>query len=230
VLPKSFGLITKENTLTTRLFEEPVESVETQREVSILNRIVFCGLACLVGVLPAIASAITAFRISSFFTTLTNAENATRTVVVNALHNLNTPLVLALGAAALLAFVIALLLAVDEKHRLASVGLPFSIGIPLLVVVLGLPLWIVETTMLDLLDGKLIGGSVDEGARRISLLLVSSISGGLLAMAVTFVCAVISLFVPVRRREDPLSLRRAFVWAATGVLMLVFAGAYFVVV
>ena len=216
--------------MTTRLFEEPVESVEPQRDVSILNRIVFCGLACLVGVLPALATAITAFRISSFFATLTNAENATRTVVVNALHNLNTPLVLALGAAALLAFVIALLLAVDEKHRLSAVGLPFSIGIPLVVVALGFPLWIVETTMLDLLDGKLVGGSVDEMARRISLLLLSSMSGGLLAMGVTFVCAVISLFVPVHRRTEPLSLRRAFVWTAAGVVMLVVGGAYFVVV
>ena len=161
---------------------------------------------------------------------MTNAENAGRTAVVNALHNLNTPLVLALGVSALLAFVIALLLAIDQKHRLASVGLPLSIGIPLLAVVPGVTLWTVETTMLNLLDGKLVGGSVDEVAQRISLLLLSSMSGGLLAVGVTFICAVISLFVPVHRRTDALSLRRAFVWAVTGVLMLVFAGAYFIVV
>ena len=216
--------------MTTKLFEEPTESVEQQLDVSVLNRIIFCGLASLVAVVPAIAAAITAFRISRFFAALVSAELATRTIVVNILHNLNTPLVIALGFAAFLSFMIALVVAVDPQRRLASVGMPFSIGVPLVAIVPGLLLWAVETTMLDLLDNRLVGGSVDEVAERISLLLLSSMGWGLLAVGITFICAVISLCLPVHRRTDALSLRRAFVWAVTGMLMLVFAGAFFILV
>ena len=216
--------------MTLNLFEATVESAEPQPDVSVGHRIVSSGFASLVAILPAVAAAITAFRISSFFATLVNAEVATRANVMAALHTLNTPLVVALGLSAFLAFVIALALAVDPKHRVASVGLPFSIAIPLVAFIPGLLLWSVETTMLALLDGKLIEGSVDEVAQRISLLLLSAMIWGVLAAGITLVSAVISLCLPVRGRTDALSLRRAFVWAVTGMLLLVFAGAYFIVV
>ena len=103
-------------------------------------------------------------------------------------------------------------------------------AIPLVAFIPGLLLWSVETTMLALLDGKLIEGSVDEVAQRISLLLLSAMIWGVLAAGITLVSAVISLCLPVRGRTDALSLRRAFVWAVTGMLLLVFAGAYFIVV
>lgn len=216
--------------MTLKLFEETVGSAEPQLDVSVAHRIVSSGFASLVAILPAVAAGITAFRVSSFFASLVNAELATRVAVTTALHTLNTPMVVALGISAFLAFVIALVLAVDPKHRLASVGLPFSIGIPLIAFIPGLLLWSVETTMLDLLDGKLVGGSVEEVAQRISLMLLSAIIWGVLAAGITLVCAVISLCLPVHRRTDELSLRRAFVWAVTGMLLLVFAGAYFIVV
>lgn len=216
--------------MTLKLFEDTVQGAEPQLNASIAHRILSSGFASLVGILPAVAAGITAFRISSFFATLVNAELATRAVVTASLHALNTPLVVALGISAFLAFVIALLLAVDPKHRLAAVGFPFSIGIPLIAFIPPSLLWSVETTMLNLLDGKLIGGSVEEVAERISLLLLSAVIWAVLAVGITVVCAVISLCLPVHRRTDALSLRRAFVWAVTGMLLLVFAGAYFIVV
>jgi hypothetical protein len=217
--------------VTIKIFEEPLETAESQQlDVSILTRIIFCGLASLVAIVPALAAAITAFRLSRFFAGLRNAESAGSAVVTSNLHVLNTPLVVLLGASAFLAFLIALVLAVDPKYRLAAVGLPFSIGIPLIPAIPALLLWSVETTTLEILSGRLTGGSVQEMAQRISMLLMGTMIFGLLAVGITFVCAVVSLCLPVRRRTEALSLRRAFVWAVTGVLFLVFAGAYFVVV
>jgi hypothetical protein len=217
--------------LSLRLFEEPVETPEAQQlDAPILSRIISCGLASLVAVVPALAAALTAWRVTNFYASMTNPEHTARPVVTATLHHLNTPLVVALGVSALLAFVIALVLAVDPKSRMAGVGLPFSIGIPLIPAVPALLLWTVETTTLDILTGRITGGSVDEMAQKISLLLLGAMIFGVVAVGITGVCAVISLVLPVRRRTDALSLRRPFVWAVTGVLMLVFAGAYFVVV
>jgi hypothetical protein len=218
--------------LTIKLFEEPLDATEsaTQLDVSVASRILFAGLASLVAIIPALTAAFTAFRVSRFYATLVNAENAGSAHVISSLDLFNTPMVVALGISALLAFVIALLLAVEPKRQLASVGLPFSIGIPLIASIPSFMLWSVETTTLDLLSGKLVGGSVDEVAQRISLLLMAAIVWGLGVVGVTFVCALVSLIIPVSKRTDALSLRRAFVWAVTGMLLLVFAGAYFVVV
>ena len=218
--------------MTIKLFDEPLEATESaaQLDVSIASRILFAGLASLVAIIPALTAAFTAFRVTRFYASMTNAENTASAHVMSNLDLFNTPMVVALGIAALLAFVIALILAVEPKRQLASVGVPFSIGIPLVASIPALLLWSVETTTLDLLSGKLTGGSVAEVAQRISLLLMAAMVWGLLAVGVTFACSVVSLCIPVSKRTDPLSLRRAFVWAVTGVLLLVFAGAYFVVV
>ena len=217
--------------MTLKLFEEPLESAESQPvDVSMLPRIIFCGLASLVAIVPSVAVSFTAYWVTNLFRGMTNAENAGMAVVTSGLHHANTPLVVALGAAAFLAFLIALVLAVDPKSRLAGVGLPFSIGVPLIPALPALLLWSVETTVLDLLAGRLTGGSVDETATRISTLLMGAMVFGLLAVAVTLICAIVSLILPVRRRTEALSLRRAFVWAVTGMLFFVSAVAYFVVV
>jgi hypothetical protein len=218
--------------LTIRLFEEPVEAAEaeTQLDPPIAARILFAGLASLVAVIPALIAAFTAFRVSRLFAGMKNAETAGSEYITSNLDLLNTPLVIALGVSALLAFVIALILAVDPKRRLAAVGLPFSIGIPLIAALPALLLWSVETTTLDILSGNLTGGPVHEVAQRIAVLLMGAMAAGAFALGITFVCSLVSLFIPVSRRTDALSLRRAFVWAVTGVLLLVFAGAYFVVV
>ena len=218
--------------MTIKLFEEPLEATESAPplEASIASRILFAGLASLVAIIPALTAAFTAFRVTRFYASMTNAENTGSAHVMSNLDLFNTPMVVALGTAALLAFVIALILAVEPKRQLASVGLPFSIGIPLIAAIPAFMLWSVETTTLDLLSGKLSGGSVAEVAQRINLLLLAAMVWGLLAVGITFVSSIVSLCIPVSKRTDALSLRRAFVWAVTGVLLLVFAGAYFVVV
>lgn len=218
--------------MTIKLFEAPLEATESaaQLEAPIASRVLFAGLASLVAIIPALTAACTAFRVMRFYATLVNAESAGKAHVISSLDLFNTPMVIALGISALLAFVIALLLAVEPKRQLAAVGLPFSIGIPIIAAIPSFMLWSVETTTLDLLAGKLVGGSVEEVAQRINLLLVAAIVWGLGAVGVASICSLVSLIIPVSKRSDALSLRRAFVWAVTGVLLLVFAGAYFVVV
>lgn len=218
--------------MTIKLFEEPVEAAEAeaQLDVSIATRILFAGLASLVAIIPALTAAFTAFRVSRMYAGLRNAETAGSEYITSSLDVFNTPLVIALGASALLAFAIALILAVDPKHRLAAVGLPFSIGIPLIAAVPAILLWSVETTTLDILSGRLNSGPVEEVAQRIVLLLTAAMVSGGLTVGVTFVCSLVSLLIPVSKRTDATSLRRAFIWAVTGILLLVFAGAYFVVI
>jgi hypothetical protein len=218
--------------LTIRIFEDPVEAAEAaaQLDVSMATRIVSAGAASLVPIIPALTGAFTAFRVSRLYAGLKNAETSGSEYITSNLDLINTPLVIALGASALLAFAIALILAVDPKRRLAAVGLPFSIGIPLIAAIPALLLWTVETTTLDILSGKLQSGSVEEIAQKIALLLMGAMVSGVFVAGVTFVCSIVSLFIPVTKRTDATSLRRAFVWAVTGVLLLVFAGAYFVVV
>lgn len=218
--------------MTIKLFDEPLEAVESAPplDASIASRLLFAGLASLVAVIPAVTASLTAFRITRLYAGMRNAETAGSAYITGNLDIFNTPLVIALGAAALLAFVIALLLAVDPKHRLASVGLPLSIGVPLIATASAVLLWSVETTTLDILSGRLNSGSVTEVAERISVLLLAAMIWGVVAVGLTFVCAIVSLFIPLSKRTDAFSLRRAFVWAVTGVLLLVFAGAYFVVI
>ena len=217
--------------MTIKLFAEPVETAETtQLDVSIAVRILSAALASLVAVLPAVAAAFCAYQVRGLFAGIRNAETAGMAYITSGLHSINTVLVVALGISALLAFVIALGVAVDPKLRLASVGLPLAIAIPFLAVLPGAFLWSVETTTLNILSGQHIEGSVDETAEKLVMMLWATMACGALVVGLTAVCSVVSLIFPVRRRVDPLSLRRAFVWAVTGVLMLVFAGAYFVVV
>jgi hypothetical protein len=113
---------------------------------------------------------------------------------------------------------------------MASVGLPFSIGIPILAATPALLLWYAETTTIDVLSGKHTNTPIPVIAETISRFLFWALASGLIVQPVTLVCAVISLCIPVRLRSDAFSLRRAFVWAMVGVLLLVFAGVYFVLV
>jgi hypothetical protein len=146
------------------------------------------------------------------------------------MHIFNRPLVIALGISALLSFVTALVLATNEKLRLAAVGFPFSFVVLIIAALPALFLWFAETTVIDVMTGKITDGSIAETAQRISNLLFSAAGLGLLSQGATFVGAIISLCIPVRKRTDPSSLRRAFMWAVSGILLLVFAGAYFIIV
>src|SRR5262249_40599156 len=140
----------------TRIFEmsdEPVESAQP-RQASFAARILCCVWASVVSIIPTLAAAYTALQIPRFLRSLKDAENATASSVFPQLHTLNTPVVIALGVSAFLALAFALVVAIEPKLRLASVGLPLSIGVPLLAAMPALFLWFAETTIINVFSGK----------------------------------------------------------------------------
>ena len=218
--------------MSLRIFEDRVEVPESQQpaDVSFWARIVFCAGALLVSVIPGVVTTYSSLAITNLFRSMTNAENSGAAAVLDNIHVFNRPLVIALAISALLSFATALVLATNEKLRFAAVGFPLSIGVPIIAATPALFLWFAETTIIDVMTGKVIDGPVADVAQRISNLLFSAAGLGLLSQGATFVCAIISLCIPVRKRTDPSSLRRAFTWAVSGTVLLVFAGAYFVLV
>ena len=218
--------------MTTRIFEvsdEPLESAHP-RTASFGARILCCVWASVVSVIPALAAAYSALQIMSFISSLANAQHATPPRMLAQLHTLNTPMVIALGVSSFLALAFALVVAIEPKFRLASVGLPLSIGVPLLAGMPALFLWFAETNAIDVLSGKPVQTPIESTARTVSLLLFGAMASGMLVLGATILFSIISLCISIESRTDEFSLRRAFVWAVTGTLLLVFAGAYFVVV
>ena len=218
--------------MSLRIFDEPAQVVETpqQQDVSFAARILFCTWAAVVAAIPAFVTAYSGLAITNVFRAMTNAENARTVVVMDALHRFNRPVVITLAISAFLAFVLALIVATNPRARLNSVGLPFSVSVPIIAALPAVFLWFAETTTIDLITGKLINPNVQATAQTISNLMFSSIAAGLLAQGVSLVCAIVSLFIPITKRPDPLSLRRAFAWAVSGTLLFVFAVAFFVLV
>lgn len=217
--------------MSLRIFEEPAQVIETpqQTDVSFAGRILFCALASLVAVIPAITTAYSGLGVTNVFRRMSNPEHASTAIAMDALHRFNRPLIVALAISAVMSFGFALFLATNAKGRLNSVGLPFSIGIPIIAALPVVFLWFAETTTIDVLGGKVANAAIQESAQTISNLMFSAIAAGLLAQGVTLVCAIVSLFMPITKRTDPLSLRRAFVWAVSGTVLLVFAVAFFVI-
>jgi hypothetical protein len=218
--------------MSLRIFDETVETVESpqQLDVSFGARILFSAWAALVAIIPAITTAYCGLAMTRVFRSMTSAEDASSAVIFDSLHSFNRPVVITLGISAILSFAMALILATNPKARLASVGLPFSIVVPIIAALPAVILWFAETTTLDVLTGKITNASVQETAQTIGNLFFSAIALGLLAQGVAFICAIVSLFIPLRKRNDPFSLRRAFVWAVSGTLLLVFSIAYFVLI
>jgi len=217
--------------MSLRIFEETAEAPEAlpQAEASFPARLIFCGWASLVAALPVLTTIYAAYGVTALFRSMTDAESASASRVLGGLHFFNRPLIIALAVSALLAFATAVVLAIKPKLRAASVGLPFSFGVPILATLPAVFLWITETTTMDVLTGK-VTESPASVAQTISTLLFVALGSSLLMQGVIFVCAIVSLCIPVRKRTDPLSSRRPFAWAVSGMLLLVFATAYFVVV
>jgi|GEM_PF-4717974 len=217
---------------TTRLFEEPIEAVETseQAQVPISTRLLYCIGASLVAIIPSVATTYSGLQMARFFRTLTDAESARATKILANLSVFNMPLIFALGVSALLAFGIAIALTTDSQRRQASVGLPFSIGVPIIGATPAVLLWWVETTMLDVLGGKHINTPPTVVAETISNLLFWAIATSMIAPVMIFVCAVVSLCIPARLRMNTFSLPHAFVWGAVGMLLLLLAGVYFALI
>lgn len=218
--------------MTIRLFEELGEAVELsqQAHVSMADRLLFCVWASTVSVIPALAATYSTLQITKFFRSMKNAENVTTSGVFAQLHIFNTPVVIALGVSAFLALGFALVLAIEPKRRLASVGLPLSIGVPILAAMPVLLLWFAETTTIDVFSGKPTDTTIASTAETVSLLLFGALVSGLFVQGAAVVFSIVSLCIPIESRTDEFSLSRAFVWAVTGMLLLVFAGAYFVLV
>ena len=214
--------------MTTRIFADVAETTEPKPEVTIAARLLYCGLASLVAVLPPIAAAIASYRVTSVFRNLRNAEDIGSAQILIQIDIFNTPLVIALAVAAVLALGIALLLTLDPRRKASSVGLPFSIAVPIIGAVPGLLLWFAETTVIDILTGKFPSGPVATVAATISFLLFCTIAWGPIAVGAAVLCSIVSLCIPADRRTEPLSPRRAFVWAVTGTLLLGFAGGYLI--
>ena len=216
--------------MTTRLFEEPVEAVEPSQQVLLATRLPSCAGASLVAIAPAVAATYSAFQVTRLFRSFTDAESVRAVRILAHLSVFNTPLIIALGVSALVAFGIAIALATDSKRTEASVGLPFAIGVSILGATPALLLWLAETTVIDLLSGKHANAPVQATAETISNLLFWAIASGLVVPCAVFVSAVVSLCIPARSRMNAFSSLRAFVWGAVGMLLLVFAGAYFVLI
>jgi len=218
--------------VTTRLFEEPIEAVESseQTQVPLATRLLYCIGASLVAIVPSVATTYSGLQIARFFRTLTDAESARATRILGNLSVYNMPLIFALGVSALLAFGIGIALATDSQRRKASVGLPFAIGVPILGVTPAVLLWWVESTMLEVLAGKQINTPPTVVAETISNLLFWAIAASMVAPALIFICAIVSLCIPARLRMNTLSMPRAFVWGAVGMLLLVLAGVFFALI
>lgn len=218
--------------MTLRLFEEPVEAAESaqQANVSLVERVFYAAWAAVVALIPAIATIYSAYQITNLFRNIRNAETDGATYILTHLHMYNQPLVIALVVAALLAFGVALALATSDKRRWASVGLPFSVGLPILAALPAVLLWWAETTTLDVITNKYIHTPPAVVAQQISMLLFSALALAMLMQGAIVLCAIVSLCIPARRRQEPTAPRRAFIWAVTAVLLLAFALAYYVLV
>lgn len=218
--------------MTLRIFEERVEVAEPaqQGDASFPARLIFCGWASLVAVVPTIISTYSALGVTNIFRGMKDAENATPTVVLSQIEAFNTPLVIGLGVAALLAFALFIVLATSSRHRLASVGLPFSIGVLLIAATPALFLWFAETTTLDVFAGRMTNAAIPVVARNISLLLFTAQALGLVAQGATLCFAIVSLLIPAQSRRNALSLNRAIVWAVSAMLLLGLAAAFVVVI
>jgi hypothetical protein len=217
--------------VTTRLFEEPIEAIEPPpAQAPLASRIFCCAGASLVAIVPAVAATYSAFQVTRFFRTFTDAEAVRGAKIAAQLSVFNTPLIFALGVSALLAFGIAITLATDSKRRQASVGLLFSIAVPILGITPALLLWWAESTTFDVLSGKHIGTSPEVTAQTISTLLFLATASGLIVPCVVFGAAVVSVFLSGRSRMNTLSMSRAFVWGAVGMVLLILAGAFFALI
>ena len=217
--------------MSLRIFDEAsaTEAVE-QPDVSIVSRIVFAFWAVLVALPPSVTAAFASLQVTNLFRNLKNAETAGQEAIFSTFHDANVGLIIALAVSALLAFGMALTFTLDPKRRFAGVGLPLSIAIPILALTPGLFLWTAESKVIDLLTGKLNNVEVPNFAETIASLLFLALSLGLIFQAVILGSAIVSIFIPLRRRADPLSAPRAFIWLISGILLLMFAGLLFVLV
>lgn len=213
-----------------KLLEEPTDEPAQLTGVPIGVRLAGCAVAWLVAFIPALTAMISANLLTRFLRSMKDPESIpSAAVVVSQIGMLNQPLVIGLGVAALLAFGFAIVLAINPRLRLASVGFPCSIATLIIAAGPALLLWTTETHILDALAIK-IGSQADVAttASTIALLMFCALLAGILAIPASFVVPLVSLLRSPQLRSDALSPHRATIWLFGSVLLLAFSGVYLI--
>lgn len=204
---------------------------ELPSNVPLLARIIGCLVASAVAVIPSVTAAYCANQIGNFFTNLTQEQLIEEPLTVSraivTFSAMNEPLVIALCLAAFLAIGFAVFIAISPKRRLMSVGMPLSLGTPLLGCAAALFLWRAEAITLNVLAGEYSATEIGPAALNANMLILATYIVAVLALSASLMCSVISLLRSPLSRGEPLSAMRATIWIMGGIFLLVCAGAFF---
>jgi hypothetical protein len=184
------------------------------------------SIAALAAILPAIGTAVaTRGVINAFRGIALTGSGGVGTVSVG-LYEANRPLIVAAVAAAALA---AWLAVVVLRKPQAFPGLPLSLA-PLLALVPAFFLWMVESSILEVIDPNATGGSATDVAdvsQRLARLVTASFGGAIAVIAIAIVLFVVSL-TRSRPTDSALPpLPPAAVWATVTVLLIGLAAAFY---
>src|SRR5687768_5972979 len=144
--------------MVLRILAEPIEEPIEPARVPIALRLFGCTVACLLALIPALAAGYSASRLTSFLSGMKSVESVPSAVmIVSTIRSFNEPLIIGLAVSALLALAFGLVLAINPKFRLASVGVPCSIATLFMAAGPALFLWSAETRVLDVVVYNKIG-------------------------------------------------------------------------
>ncbi|HKN83090.1 MAG TPA: hypothetical protein VJW17_06635 [Pyrinomonadaceae bacterium] len=218
--------------MVLRIFEEPTDEPTQPVDVSIAVRLAGCAVAWLVAFMPAITAGSSTLQLVRFFRSITPETASSKTAIMSALSNLNVPVIIGLCVSALLAFAFAITLAMKPRFRLASVGLPCSVGVLMMAAAPALLLWTAETDIVDVLNltTRSSSAEVASTAKTVSELMFAALGLSILTIPASFIAPLVTLLVSPQSRTEPFSQRRVMVWLCGAVLLLVLAGAYLIVV
>ena len=218
--------------MVLRIFEDPIDEVIEPARAPIAVRLFGCAVACLIALIPALTAGYSASRLTSFFRGMKSVESVPSAVmIVSTIRSFNEPLIIGLAVSALLALAFGLVLAINPQLRLASVGVPCSIGTLFMAAGPALFLWSAETRVLDVVVYNQIDNQagVAATASTISLLIFCALLTGVLVVPASIVAPLVSLLVSAQSRSEGLSPHRAMIWFIGGVLLLSLAGVYLII-
>ena len=198
----------------------PPEQEPAVAGVSMAARLAGCAIASSIAIIPALAAALCAFRVSRFVGAI-GQEPIDEPMTVSSLAanftELNMPVVIAICLAALLAIGYGIFLAFAPQQRLAGVGMPFALGAPILGGMAALALWRCEAIILSLFAGDYVYLASPTLPPGLFVLLTYLLA--LLALAASFLGSIVSLLRSPHSRGVPLSATRATIWITGGVLL-----------
>jgi hypothetical protein len=214
--------------MVLKILEESIDEPIEPAHAPIAIRLFGCAVACLVALIPALATGYSASRLTSFLRGMKNAESVpSAMMIVSNIRSFNEPLIIGLAVSALFALAFGVLLAVNPQFRLASVGVPCSIGTLFMAAGPALFLWGAEARVMDMVYNKISNqADVAETASTVSLLIFGAMLTSVLTVPASIVTPLVSLLVSMQSRWQGLSPHRAMIWFIGGVLLLSFAGVY----